>query len=107
MCRLTKSDTRFAIRCRKCLWQGCSSQVHGGYPIADTGDYSELQCPICDSIHLNDEVKDSLNIWLWLVHWAYRPIVRIRQTVYVWQLNRYLARLDKEFEDDTRTKTDI
>jgi len=37
----------FAVRCPKCGWRGMSNETEGGNPIADTGDFTEIVCPVC------------------------------------------------------------
>ena len=41
-------------RCPKCGWKGLSRDCNGGNSLADTGDYSDVVCPICDSIVEDD-----------------------------------------------------
>lgn len=41
-------------RCPRCGWKGLSRDCNGGNPLADTGDYSDVVCPICDSIVEDD-----------------------------------------------------
>ncbi len=36
--------------CPKCGWNGLSRDCNGGNPMADTGDYSDVTCPVCDEI---------------------------------------------------------
>lgn len=36
--------------CPKCGWEGLSRDCDGGYPIADTGDYSDCVCPKCGTV---------------------------------------------------------
>ena len=42
--------------CFECNWSGSSKDVHGGLPIADTDDYSELLCPKCGSDDLGEMI---------------------------------------------------
>jgi predicted Zn-ribbon and HTH transcriptional regulator len=41
-------------KCRACGWRGSSEHTNGGMAIADTGDFSELRCPHCDSTLIDD-----------------------------------------------------
>ena len=34
-------------RCKKCGWIGSGEEAEGGQPIADTGDFGDITCPIC------------------------------------------------------------
>jgi len=45
----------WAAQCLDCHWTGSSKDCDGGLPIADTGDYSELRCPRCES----DEIEEA------------------------------------------------
>ena len=45
----------FAVMCNQCYWVGSSEHTAGGRPIADTGDYSELRCPDCNSPDLLED----------------------------------------------------
>ena len=36
--------------CPKCGWKGLSRDCRGGEQLADTGDYSDVTCPVCDEI---------------------------------------------------------
>jgi hypothetical protein len=40
--------------CMDCGWAGSSALCNGGHSIADTGDYSEITCPACDSPNISD-----------------------------------------------------
>lgn len=37
----------FPVVCPKCGWKGLSRDTKGGNSIADTGDYSDIVCPVC------------------------------------------------------------
>ena len=37
----------FLVSCPKCKWIGMSNESAGGQAIADTGDYSDIICPLC------------------------------------------------------------
>ncbi len=43
----------WAAKCPQCGWEGLSRDCNGGTSIADTGDYSDVLCPKCDT-----EVED-------------------------------------------------
>lgn len=89
--RLTKDPIKwYAIRCKKCYWQGCSSGAAGGKPIADTGDYSEVICPKCYG-SVNDDVRDRFNLLFYLLYLINIPINKYR----FWKFERFL---DKEIQ---------
>lgn len=37
----------FPCQCPKCGWRGMSDETEGGNPIADTGDFNDIVCPVC------------------------------------------------------------
>lgn len=39
----------YTAECGKCDWWGSSKLLNGGGQIADTGDYFDCTCPVCDS----------------------------------------------------------
>lgn len=39
----------WAARCPKCGWEGLSRDCNGGTSIADTGDFSDVLCPKCNT----------------------------------------------------------
>jgi hypothetical protein len=39
----------YYCECPKCGWKGSSEFLLGGGPIADTGDYDDVYCPVCDN----------------------------------------------------------
>lgn len=63
-------DTYFPVKCEKCGWESWSHLADGGGQIADTGDYSDVYCPKCGSLDLDDIAQDNLtyyrqneNVW--------------------------------------------
>ncbi len=44
----------WAATCMDCGWAGSSALCGGGHSIADTGDYSDITCPACDSPNISD-----------------------------------------------------
>lgn len=40
--------------CEDCGWSGSSQYLFGGHAIADTGDYDDVYCPICNSTKISD-----------------------------------------------------
>ena len=46
-------------KCRACGWRGMSNECAGGMAIADTGDFSELRCPRCDSKLIDEADEDA------------------------------------------------
>mgnify|MGYP006921344623 CR=1 FL=1 len=38
----------YNAECEKCGWFGSSEYCLGGHPIADTGDFIEVTCPVCN-----------------------------------------------------------
>jgi transcription elongation factor Elf1 len=49
---LTKKDIKdnyFLAKCGNCGWFGSSRLLNGGLAIGDTGDYSDVTCPVCGS----------------------------------------------------------
>lgn len=104
--RLTKNPkTRFAVRCTRCYWQGCSSETWGGNPIADTGDYSEIECPKCTLFdtyepHLNDNIPDVFNPVFWVLYWLKRPVILYRQ----WKYERSVLKWEKEMNEEYEAK---
>lgn len=54
------SGNYWVAQCLDCHWTGSSKDCDGGLPIADTGDYSELRCPRCESNEI-EEAYDEKN----------------------------------------------
>ncbi len=52
---LPDKNNYFFCECESCGWMGASNIAHGGGQIADTGDYSDVYCPRCQSEFLDDE----------------------------------------------------
>ena len=50
------ADRYWDCRCGNCGWAGSTEHVAGGISIADTGDYSELRCPICNSTDIQEQI---------------------------------------------------
>jgi hypothetical protein len=50
----TAEHPYWPAKCRACGWRGSSQKLNGGRAIADTGDYSELRCPRCDSVLIDE-----------------------------------------------------
>lgn len=48
-------DGYYPCVCGNCGWKGPSSEAAGGDPIADTGDYSDVVCPICETVLEDDD----------------------------------------------------
>jgi hypothetical protein len=47
------SDDRYVeCSCPLCGWKGSSTDAAGGGPIADTGDFDDLLCPVCIRVEL-------------------------------------------------------
>lgn len=42
-----QEEDYYLAKCNKCGWYGSSRFLLGGEPIADTGDYNDVYCPIC------------------------------------------------------------
>ena len=60
----TKEDLEnhfFTAECIKCGWWGSSELCNGGNAIADTGDFSEITCPVCEYNDIDEKV-DTLDI---------------------------------------------
>lgn len=49
-----KHPKYYPVKCRGCGWTGMSDKTNRGHPIADTGDFDDIRCPVCDSVHLDD-----------------------------------------------------
>lgn len=49
-----KKERYFTAECN-CGWWGSSKFLNGGHPIADTGDYSEVTCPVCGNWDINEK----------------------------------------------------
>jgi hypothetical protein len=49
-----KKQNYYTAECSKCGWWGSSKLMNGGGQIADTGDYFDGTCPVCD----NDEIEE-------------------------------------------------
>lgn len=41
--------------CTNCGWKGASCDAAGGESIADTGDYSDVVCPVCGTVLEDDD----------------------------------------------------
>lgn len=49
--KLPETETKYYnAECEKCGWYASSQYCNGGGAIADTGDYSDPTCPICDAV---------------------------------------------------------
>ena len=48
----------FPVHCRGCGWIGCSCDTMGAHPIADSGDYTDMECPKCLSTDLHECAND-------------------------------------------------
>lgn len=48
----------YPVVCGNCGWFGSSNQCEGGGQIADTGDYSDILCPICFSDNVEECEKE-------------------------------------------------
>lgn len=92
----TDSKKYFAVRCLKCYWQGCSSKTFGGQPIADTGDYSEIECPKCSSIKLNDDAPDIINPFYSILYLLKKPVIWWE----AWRRHKEFERWEKEVFKD-------
>lgn len=44
----------YTVKC-ECGWWGSSKLLNGGDPIADTGDYTDCTCPVCDTTDPNEK----------------------------------------------------
>jgi hypothetical protein len=42
--------------CPVCGWAGLSCECEGGQPIADTGDYDDVRCPVC-ACEVDDDIR--------------------------------------------------
>ena len=90
--RLTTNRQFFPVRCTECYWQGCSSQTFGGGPLADTGDYCDIECPKCCSTELDtDYVWDVFNPLYWILHWLKRP-------VFLYEQHRFAKAMLRDYE---------
>ena len=49
-----KGNKYFTAKCIDCGWSGSSKFLMGGGQIADTGDYNDCYCPICESIEIEE-----------------------------------------------------
>ena len=47
-----KKEHYFTCECPKCGWWGSSKLLCGGGQIADTGDYDDAYCPVCNNADL-------------------------------------------------------
>ena len=45
----------YTAECGKCGWWGSSKLLNGGGQIADTGDYGDCTCPVCDSDEIDEK----------------------------------------------------
>jgi len=59
---LRKFDTNkyYWCKCENCGWEDSSEYAAGGHSIGDTGDYSEVVCPICCSDKIEGETDTVL-----------------------------------------------
>lgn len=48
-------DNYYTCECFDCGWWGSSEYLNGGGQIADTGDYDDTICPICNSCEIDDK----------------------------------------------------
>ena len=54
-------DPYWEAKCRACGWRGSSQDCNGELAIADTGDHSELRCPNCDSVLIDEADTETPN----------------------------------------------
>lgn len=47
-------DHYYTVECGKCGWWGSSKLLEGGHAIGDTGDYSDVYCPVCGNIDVEE-----------------------------------------------------
>lgn len=40
-------ERHWIAQCPECKWIGKSTDCGGGGPLADTGDYNDIVCPVC------------------------------------------------------------
>lgn len=52
------TGTYFVAECGECGFKGSSEEWLGGGQIADTGDYGDCYCPVCNSVELGDAEDD-------------------------------------------------
>ena len=52
-----KAKNFYTAKCGKCGWFGSSRLLLGGGQIADTGDYGDAYCPVCDSTDIDNEME--------------------------------------------------
>ena len=45
----------YYCHCRSCGFSGWSKYFNGGKPLADTGDYSDIRCPKCNSSDIDED----------------------------------------------------
>lgn len=54
--KMTKEDIKnnyYTVKC-ECGWWGSSRLLSGGIPLADTGDYDDVYCPVCGNTNIED-----------------------------------------------------
>lgn len=44
-------------RCPTCKWRGHSGEADGGDPMADTGDFNDVVCPVCGDLVEDDYIR--------------------------------------------------
>lgn len=45
----------YTVECATCGWWGSSKLLNGGGPIADTGDFFDTTCPVCDGHEVDEK----------------------------------------------------
>jgi hypothetical protein len=51
-----KVSDNHTVECINCGWWGSSKLLNGGGQIADTGDYFDSTCPVCDSDEIDEKI---------------------------------------------------
>lgn len=51
-------DRYYPVKCPDCGWTGSSKDCDGGLPIADTGDFSDIRCPCCESTEIDEDYDE-------------------------------------------------
>ncbi len=57
--KFSPTDKNYYYAKCACGWHGSSELLNGGGQIADTGDYSDCTCPVCDSIEIDEKIEVS------------------------------------------------
>lgn len=86
-------ENKYWCKCESCGWENSSEFVNGGGAIGDTGDYSDVTCPVCGSNKLDGDSK-------------YVTEEKYETTIVTIPINEFLIPYEKAIEKLNRLEAD-